>query len=111
MQKAAPSEKILTVIDEPVKGTVEQTGGKLVMEKARLMTRDNHLLLLATHFQRPTELAQEKPDRIANAYLETNMTDHKTFERTYRLKSGNHPWWFTNDQMRNTFTDWLTRRQ
>jgi hypothetical protein len=111
IQQAAPSEKILTIIDEPVKGTVEQTGGKLVTEKARRMTRDNHLLLLATHFQRPTELAQEKPQEVTNAYLETTMSDHKTFERTYHLKSGNHPWWFTNDQMRNTFTDWLTQRQ
>jgi len=110
------SRSTLTIIDEPVKGTVEKTGGNIVAQSIEKMTQNQHLLLTATHFKAPTELAQKNPQQIANVYLDTTHTDRDesdsiTFTRTYKIKAGQHPWWFTDEVLREAFVDWLSQQQ
>jgi len=110
IQSAHKSDLILTIVDEPMKGTIERTGGKHVTEKVVELLQPNHLLMLATHFEQPTSLADLYPDQVVNEYLVMRQKSQMEFERSYTLVHGKHPWWFTDQTQRENFIDWLTRQ-
>lgn len=102
-------KKSFTLIDEGLKGTVEQSGGPHIYQAGLMMGNNpGNICLLATHFKKPTELEQTAPEIFSNYHLGLLEPHEGTFTRTFKLEKGKNDWWFVDDAKRERFIAWLT---
>ncbi|MBA3954649.1 hypothetical protein H0X48_05010 [Candidatus Dependentiae bacterium] len=101
--------KTLTVIDEPLKGTMEAEGALRVERFLKQVAPlKNSILVMATHFERPAQLGKEMPASIVNAHPELVEKSTGEFVRTFTIVPGPNEWWFTDAQKRERYINWLT---
>jgi len=104
-------KKSFTLIDEGLKGTVEQSGGPHIYNAGRAMSNNpGNICLLATHFKKPTDLEQDTLGNFANYRLGLLEPHEGEFVRTFKLEKEKCDWWFENDAKRERFIAWLTSR-
>lgn len=102
-------KKSFTLIDEGLKGTVEQSGGPHIYNAGRAMSNNpGNICLLATHFKKPTDLEQDTFGNFANYRLGLLEPHEGEFVRTFKLEKEKCDWWFENDAKRERFIAWLT---
>jgi len=102
-------KKSFTLIDEGLKGTVEQSGGPHIYNAGRAMSNNpGNICLLATHFKKPTDLEQDTLGSFANYRLGLLEPHEGEFVRTFKLEKEKCDWWFENDAKRERFIAWLT---
>lgn len=102
-------KKSFTLIDEGLKGTVEQSGGPHIYNAGRAMSNNpGNICLLATHFKKPTDLEQDTFGNFANYRLGLLEPHEGEFVRTFKLEKKKCDWWFENDAKRERFIAWLT---
>ena len=68
---------------------------------------DQVMMMMATHFEKPTQLATSLPAYYANYQCEFIKTDDGRLQRTYKLLPGAALWWFHDDAMRSMYIDCL----
>jgi hypothetical protein len=66
------------------------------------------LVVMATHTQKPIELAREMPTIFANYQVKINETRLGVFERLFKLEPGPALWWFNDEEKRGRFVDWIS---
>lgn len=102
-------KKSFTLIDEGLKGTVEQSGGPHIYQAGIAMSNTpGNICLLATHFRKPTDLEQDTHGAFANYHLELLEPQENNFVRKFTLVKGKSDWWFADDAKRERFIAWLT---
>lgn len=97
--------KLLLLIDEPYRGTIEAEAEKRACRLGgELAQYSNCMTVMASHLQMPIELAQTGD--FVNRYLDIATIDD-TFVRTFKLCEGVAWWWFNDIERRIRFIDWL----
>ncbi len=108
IRNATAQDIYFVLVDEPYRGTVEIESQKRVMGFANdVALYDQIMLMMATHFEKPTQLAQTLPAYYANYQCEFIKTADGLLERTYRLLPGAALWWFHDEAMRGLYIDCL----
>lgn len=104
-QKRKPG---LFLIDEILSGTVESE----IARRTRIFGNkiaDNlySITLITTHVEEPVMLEQDTKGHFKNFHIEIIPLEDGTFQRTFTIKSGYAPWWFSNIGLRILYTDWI----
>lgn len=103
------NEPCFVLIDEALKGGIEQTGGlKLYDTALRLHAHKNIITIIATHFKKPTELEAVTQGAFANYHVDLQEPTTGEFIRTFKLIPGTNSWWFNDALKRDRFITWLT---
>lgn len=98
-------KRVFCFLDEPLTGTMEEAGAQELKRFCTFMaTTKNVCCLLATHFNNVTSDDAFKP-----YYLECDEEDG-VFTRTYLMKEGRHPWWYTDRTKREKYIVWMTEK-
>lgn len=105
----ASTDPCFILIDEALKGGIEQTGGIRLYDTAlRLNAHKNTLCIIATHFKKPTELEALTHGAFTNYHVDLQEPQEGSFVRTFKLTPGINSWWFTDTNKRDRFITWLT---
>lgn len=101
-------QKCLTYIDEALKGTFGEDGAEALHEMGQTIAgKTNSIALIATHYQKPTELEQTTHGHFANCHLEILEPVPGIFERTFKIRTGINSWWFTDAEKRKRYRTWI----
>jgi len=108
--KSLPAGKrSFTIIDEGLRGTVAEEGvSRLCKMMREMISSDQSIVILATHFELPTRLEKDT-GRVANYYVTIEEPKVGQFIRTYQMKRGINEWWFSDKIKRQRFIDWLIK--
>lgn len=108
IKSATAQDLFFVLVDEPYRGTVEIESQKRVMGFANdIALYDQVMLMMATHFEKPTLLAETLPAYYTNYQCEFIKTADGLLDRTYRLLPGAALWWFHDEVMRGLYIDCL----
>jgi hypothetical protein len=108
---ADTDDKMLVLVDEPYKGTVDAESAKRIYQFGKDVAGYPQLLLaLATHVRKPIALAQDAPGIFGNYQVKINETRLGTFERLFKLEPGPAMWWFDDGDKRSRFVDWISTK-
>lgn len=108
IRSSKADDVLFVLVDEPFRGTVEAESQKRVCSFSHeVALYDQTLLMMATHFEKPTQLALSLPAYYANYQCEFTKTDDGRLQRTYKLLPGAALWWFHDDAMRSLYIDSL----
>lgn len=99
----------LVLIDEPYRGTVQRTSEELLYDFCTSIAKAPAVVLLATHFERPTIVAQELPESFANYQCLFAQNADKGLVRTYQFVPGIASWWFHDEHMRSLYLQSLEK--
>lgn len=103
------NKRSFTVIDEGLRGTVAEEGvSRLYSMMREMISSDQSIVILATHFELPTQLEKET-GRVSNYYVTIEEPTAGEFIRTYQLNRGINEWWFADKSKRQRFIDWLIK--
>jgi len=101
--------KILVLLDEPYKGTVEAESAERVRKFGNEVSNiPKCSLLMATHLEKPILLSDDTKGIFANFQMYAGDKKDGTFVRTFKLKDGPAMWWFHDAKKRGKFIDWLS---
>lgn len=108
IKSATADDNFFVAIDEPFRGTVEYESQKRVYAFAcDIAFNKQTTLVMATHFEKPTQLEVEFPSSYINYQCEFMKTADNKLQRTYKLLPGAALWWFHDDAMRSLYIDCL----
>ncbi|MDP3889326.1 MAG: hypothetical protein Q8Q25_02150 [bacterium] len=100
-------KKCMVLIDEPWRGTVDAASAQYIYQFGQhIAPIDNCIACIATHVQKPVELADETDGTFANAHVAIDENE-QGFVRTFTLQPGPALWWFNDITRRTRFIDWL----
>jgi hypothetical protein len=106
-----PGQKLLLLLDEPIGGSiVGDTAENMLYDALKSIAESvSHLLLLTTHFEKLTHLAEGTNGRFANKFVVVEEPSPGVFKRNYQLvdEPGN---WFKDAQFRKDYLAWLERQ-
>lgn len=98
-------KKILVALDEPYRGTLEiESSNRVYAFGQNYATKDNTMLLLATHLELPTQLEKKYPHQFVN-YQMAYQQVRSGFKRLFTLIKGAAHWWFHDADKRSAFID------
>lgn len=104
-------QKAFTIVDEPLKGTMEAEGSIRVTNFLKaVLPITQSLLVIATHFEKPARLESEFTSRVASAHPDLIENEDNTFVRTFKILPGINEWWFNDSIKRERYIDWLTQQ-
>ncbi len=99
-------DRYFILLDEPYRGTVASEAEHRIYSFCKeIHDTPGCMMVLATHLQKPTTLAQEE-ESFANYQLGLEESETK-FIRTFKLLPGSADWWFTDITRRAKFIDQL----
>ena len=100
--------KILVLIDEPYKGTVDDEAAKRIYQFGKDVAEFSQVLLaIATHVKKPIFLESDTNGIFGNYQVKIRETSYGNFERLFKLEKGPAIWWFEDADQRSRFLDWL----
>lgn len=100
------------LLDEPYRGTVEaEAAYRINMFAHQIIPTTHCMMIMATHLQGPTLLANQTNDIFANYQLELKESSEGKFIRTFKLLPGVAQWWFDDVLKRRRFVDQLLQIQ
>ena len=97
----------LVLIDEPYRGTVDVESARRIYLFGCDIATTPCVVAMATHVQRPIDLAKDTNGRFDNYHVEILEQTPGAFKRTFKLKSGPAMWWFEDAERRARFVDWV----
>jgi DNA mismatch repair protein MutS len=98
----------LFVLDEPYSKTYAREAEIRVYDFGKTIAEHpNCMALLATHLEKPTNLEEDTAGIFKNYHPEVIENDDGTFTPCFKIKPGRPAWWFSDDQKRSKFVDWL----
>lgn len=104
-----PKHKSFVIMDEALKGTMEEEGAQRLYEFGKkIFNLPNNLCIMATHFEKVSDLEQDLTNRVRNYHVGLEEPELGSFVRTYQLIPGKNQWWFEDAHKRGRFIDWLT---
>ena len=101
----------LVLIDEPYRGTVDAESARRIYAFGSDIANIPCIVGIATHVQKPIELAHNFPENFVNYHVAINEPEPGVFERTFKLKIGPAMWWFEDAERRARFVDWIGEAQ
>ncbi len=108
IQKSNDQQGLLMLIDEPYSGMVDAEAAKRIYQFGeKIASYSQALVVMATHTQKPIELAMEMPNIFANYQVKINETRLGVFELLFKLEPGAALWWFNDEDKRGRFVDWI----
>ena len=109
IKRTHKANKILVLIDEPYKGTVDDESAKRIYNFGlNIATNPYALVCIATHVKKPIFLADATNGAFANYHVEIREKSVGEFERLFTLQQGPATWWFENEEQRGRFVDWIS---
>jgi hypothetical protein len=109
IQESNNQQGLLVLIDEPYSGMVDVEAAKRIYQFGKkIAPYSQALVVMATHTQKPIELAQEMPNIFANYQVKINEKRLGIFERLFKLEPGPALWWFNDEGKRGRFVDWIS---
>jgi hypothetical protein len=107
VDSCALNKKVMIVIDEPWRGTVDAASAHYIYRFGQhIAPLENCITCIATHVQKPIELADETQGIFTNVHVAIDEDDHG-FVRTFTLQPGPALWWFNDIDRRTRFIEWL----
>lgn len=104
-------DRLLMLIDEPYAKTIQLIGEPRVTRFIRDLSTMPHLMMIvATHFEKPSTLEEETKGLVKNYQPEVEGLESYEFHPTYRMIEGAAKWWFENVATREAFIDWLVAK-
>lgn len=105
--------KILVLVDEPYKGTVEVESASRVYDFGMYVAQNckNAVVIMATHLRKPIELDQDTQGVFKNYQLGYLQKGDSEFERTFKVQDGAAIWWFDDANKRSKFINWLCENE
>jgi MutS domain V len=108
VQRLQKGKRCLVIIDEPYAKTLQVEGEERVYQCAADIYRiPEVMMILATHFEKPSLLEQESKGRIKNYQPELLEPRRGYFIPTFKMLEGPAGWWFEDARRRSDFIDWL----
>jgi len=102
LQTGSDNDRFFLILDEPLNGTVEVEAAERVFNfGCKVAELNNCLVLMATHFEKPTTLHDTTLGKWSNVHLELHEED-KNFIPCFKLVNGKPEWWFTNEAGKRT---------
>lgn len=102
------NQPVLLLLDEPYHGTIGLEASERIMQfGARQVDKPWCMLVMATHLQAVTTLAEKMTGIFANYCFDAVLDDTGTFTRTFMLQPGVAHWWFNDLVKRRRFIDQL----
>lgn len=102
-------ELILCFLDEPYRGTIEGEANKLIFAYGKEIAElDNCMMFMATHLEKPTQLAQITHGTFVNYHMGLIEESPGIFRRTFILEPDAAWWWFHDEPKRERFINWLS---
>lgn len=109
LMSSNPQERSFVVMDEALKGTMEEEGAQRLYEFGKkIFNLPRNLCIMATHFEKVSDLEQDLAGRVTNYHVGLEEPETGHFVRTYKLIPGQNQWWFEDAHKRGRFIDWLT---
>lgn len=104
-----PNFKVLLLLDEPFRGTVDAESAERIYQFGTdIAPLKQSIVLLATHVEKPTRLAQDTGNAFANYHVCIKEAENGSFEREFKLEPGLLEWWFADAAKRSRFIDFVT---
>ncbi len=102
------NQPVLLLLDEPYHGTIGLEASDRIMQfGARQADKPWCMLVMATHLQAVTTLAEKMTGIFANYCFDAVLDDTGIFTRTFMLQPGVAHWWFNDLAKRRRFIDQL----
>lgn len=106
---AGKTDRIFFFMDEPIKGTVEEAAGKIILEACLKIAKSSQVnTLVITHTKAPLAAEKLTDGQFRNYFVDVLENKDGTFNRTFVLKEGTADWWFSNPTTRKSFIDFLS---
>lgn len=106
--RGSQNKRIFVAIDEPYRGTVEHEAQKRVLEFASAVAGESGVsLIMATHFEKPTELETMHNSAYRNYQCDFSLDPHGILRPNYRFIPGKADWWFHDVKKRSQYIDYL----
>lgn len=103
-----PHDYCLMLVDEPYAKTLQIVGEERVFNFVQELYHIPQLMMLvATHFEKPSLLEEESHGMVENYQPELRELTPGMFERTFKILKGKATWWFNDARRRSDFIDWL----
>jgi len=102
-------DRLLVLIDEPYKGTVDDESAKRIYQFGTDIARYPHALVaIATHVKKPILLEGATGGIFGNYQVKIEEIKPGVFERLFKLIQGPAMWWFEDEGKRSRFIDWIS---
>lgn len=109
LKNLQPNERAFLIMDEALKGTVEDATAELLSEALiDLATLTQSTAVIATHTEKPARTAETLNGAFTNVHVEIVSQEPEMFTRTFKLVRGIPEWWFTDAVKRRSFINWLS---
>jgi len=107
--KSDEHHRVLALIDEPYKGTVDDESAKRIYQFGKEVANFSQALIaIATHVKKPIFLEQETNGIFGNYQVNIREQSRGIFERLFKLEKGPAMWWFDDEDQRSRFIDWIS---
>lgn len=104
--------KVLLLLDEPFRGTVDAESAERIYKFGMdIAPLKQSIVLLATHVEKPTRLAQDTGNVFENYHVCIKEAENGSFERQFKLEPGLLEWWFADAAKRSRFIDFVTMQK
>lgn len=104
-----PQFKVMLLLDEPFRGTVDaESADRIYAFGKEIASLRQLLVLIATHVEKPVQLAQDTNGSFANYHVSIEELVDGGFKRAFKLEPGILTWWFTDAEKRSRFIDFVT---
>ena len=111
IHSAGIDDKMLFLVDEPYKGTVDAESAKRIYQFGKDVAQYPQVLLaIATHVKHPIDLARDTAGIFGNYQVKINEIRPGIFERLFKLEPGPAMWWFSDSEKRSRFVDWISTK-
>ncbi|BDC34480.1 hypothetical protein Noda2021_04380 [Candidatus Dependentiae bacterium Noda2021] len=102
-------KKCFVILDEALKGTMEDEGAKRLYDfGSKIFRLPNNMCIMATHFEKISDLENALDKKVINYHVGLEEPQLGSFIRTFKLIPGKNNWWFEDADKRTRFIDWLT---
>ena len=109
IRAAGSDDKMLVLIDEPYKGTVDAESANRIYQFGKEVAGFPQVLLaLATHVKKPIFLERDTVGIFSNYQVAITETRSGVFKRLFKLEPGPAMWWFDDEDKRSRFVDWIS---
>lgn len=108
IQQSDARHRMLVLIDEPYKGTVDDESAKRIYQFGKDVAGYSQALVgIATHVKKPIMLEYDTRGIFGNYQVKIREMSHGIFERLFKLEKGPATWWFEDSDKRSRFVDWV----
>ncbi len=108
LQYRSSSAKVMLLLDEPFKGTVDDESAERIYKFGYdIAYNDKALVGIATHVHKPIKLAKDTKNAFSNKHVVITELSPGQFKREFKLADGPANWWFQDRGQRARFVDWL----